>query len=168
MIRVAKFADTPAIEGLLSRAHARSKYFGRTGINLKALNDMVMGLIAGQNQKGPQATYMVVAEQDEEVSGFMAGALSRAYNFLDGLVATDVFLINEGGPIDAIRMVDGYLNWARGNPKVIEIGLSWSDALIGGEAAAKLYKRLGAKLVGEQYEIRLDMEQPGEWERTAA
>jgi hypothetical protein len=160
MIRAAKFADTPAIERLLRDAHRRSKYLGRTGINDKALNDMVMGLIAGQNQKGPQATYMVVAEtNDGSIVGFMAGSLNRAYNFLDGLVANDVFLINEGSPMSARRMVDGYLNWAKSNPKVIEIGLSWSDALIGGEAAAKLYKMLGAKMVGEQYEIRLDVEQ---------
>jgi hypothetical protein len=160
MIRPAKFADTPAIERLLRSTQEKSKYAGRCAVNDKALNDLVMAMIAGQNQRGPQATYVTVCEHDGEVVGFMSGVLNRVYNIGDKLVASDVFLVNEGSSMaDTLKMIDGYIDWAKANPKVIEIGLSWSDAVGGGQTLAKLYKRKGFEVVGEQFEMRMDVPQ---------
>lgn len=169
MVRNAVFSDTPEIEKLIHNAHKRSKYSGRTGINAKALTQLVLGLVAGQNQNGPGATFAVVAEDGGKIVGFMGGMLNRIYNIGDKLGATDLFLLNEGGHlINTLSMVDEYIRWARANPKVIEIGLSWSDSITGAEGAKALYKRLGATKTGESYEIKLDVEQPGDWERVAA
>jgi hypothetical protein len=54
-------------------------------------------------------------------------------------------------------MIDNYIAWAKKNPKVIEVGLSWSDALPHGEDVANIYRRKGADKVGEQFSLRLDL-----------
>lgn len=159
MIRNATFSDIPRLMELLAETHRQSKYNGRCGLSEKAMGQLFMALVAGQNKKDVDATYLVVADQDGEVVGFMAGTLGRIYNVCDKLMATDLFLIHQGKyPINVMKMVDGYVKWAEQNPKVIEIGLSWSDATRTGYNLASLYKHKGFKLVGEQYELRTDMD----------
>jgi hypothetical protein len=50
---------------------------------------------------------------------------------------------------------------------VIEIILTWSDAVPGGEKMAKLYTRKGFRLVGEQYEMDHEMRLSRAWEEAA-
>lgn len=159
MIRDALFSDIPALMGLMRASHARSKYAG-LGVSLveKAMDQMFMGLVAGQKQNGPQASFLQVVNRDGKVVGFMAGSLNRIYNVGDKLGANDVFLINEGRHLkDALQLIDNYIAWARSNPKVIEIGLSWSDAIPHAKSIADIYRSKGATLVGEQFEIRVDI-----------
>jgi GNAT superfamily N-acetyltransferase len=168
MIRPAIFADTPAIERLLRRVHAKSKYASLTPLNDKALNQTVMSLIAGQNQNGPMATHVTVVEHQGKVLGFMAASLNRIYNICDKLVASDTFIISESRRAsDTVAMIDAYIEWAKANPKVIEIILTWSDAVPGGEKMAKLYTRKGFRLVGEQYEMDHEMRLSRAWEEAA-
>jgi len=158
MIREAKFADTPAIERLLRRVHAKSKYAAMTMLNEKALNNTVMGMIAGQNQHGPEASFVRVVEHQGKVQGFMAASLSRIYGICDKLTASDTFIISESRRAsDTVAMIDAYIEWAKRNPKVVEIILTWSDAVPGGEKMAKLYQRKGFRLVGEFYEMDYEM-----------
>lgn len=158
MIRDAKFSDIPAMAKLLMEMHSRSKYAERTGVNSKAVDQMLMGLIAGQKQNGPGASFVQVCEDEENVVGFMAAALNRIYNIGDKLCAADLFLVNNSKNIrDTLALIDNYIVWAKSNPKVIEVGLSWSDALPNARDIANIYKRKGAMLVGEQYEVRLDL-----------
>lgn len=159
-IRAAKFADTPAIEAIIRRTHARSKYAHRSGVNDKALNAAVLGMIAGQAQSGPQATHVTVCEQKGQVVGFMASTLARIYSVGDKLCASDVFLINEGNSVgDTSKMIDRYIEWASANPKVIEIGLSWSDTIHGQSSVARHFVRKGFTVSGETYTLRLDAQQ---------
>ena len=95
MIREAKFADTPGHRAVLRRVHAKSKYAATTMLNDKALNNMVMGIIAGQNQHGPEATFVRVVEHQGKVQGFMAASLNRIYGICDKLTASDTFIISE-------------------------------------------------------------------------
>lgn len=160
MIRDARFSDIPALTKLLRWAHRTSKYATRTQLHDKSIEELLLGLIAGQKQNGPGATYLKVICHDEtgEVVGFMAGMLNRVYNIATKLAASDLFLINTNGAYraDMLGLIDGYVEWAKSNPKVIEIGLSWSDAITDGQSLARLYRRKGFKLVGEQYELRTD------------
>lgn len=157
MIRPATFGDIPAMSRLLMNSHERSKYARRTGISTKAMEQMLLALVAAQKQCGPQAAYVQVATRGDEVVGFMAGVLNRVYNIGEKLVANDVFLVNESRSLkDTLALIDGYIDWARSNPKVIEVGLSWSDALPNARDIASIYRRKGAHSVGEQFEIRLD------------
>jgi hypothetical protein len=158
MIRPAKFSDTPAIEALLRNTHKRSRYGEVTSLNEKALNQTVLGLIAGQNQNGPGGTHVTVAEHGGKVLGFMAGQINRVYGVCDHYTTSDVFLVNESHKAsDTVAMIDAYLDWAKANPKVLHIGLSWSDAVPGSERLAKLYSRKGFHMVGEQWEMQYEM-----------
>lgn len=156
MIRPAKFADAPALERLIRSQHAQSKYAHRCGINDKALSQLVLGLVAGMTQNGPQATHLSVSVEDGKVVGFIAGTLSRIYNIGDKLAASDLFLVNEGRATASLKLVDGYIAWARANPKVLEIGLSWTDALPGAERIAALAARKGFTRTGEIFAMQLD------------
>lgn len=49
MIRAAKFTDITALEGLIRRQHAVSK-FADCEVSPKALEQFLMGMIAGQGQ----------------------------------------------------------------------------------------------------------------------
>lgn len=125
-------------------------------VNTKALEQLLLGCVAGQNGKGLAATFLDVAERDGKIVAFLAGSCSRVYNIGEELVTSDLFLINEGGhAADTLALVDSYIAWAKSQPKVIEIGLSWSDAA-GGAGIAAVFKRKGFKKVGEQWELRLD------------
>ena len=162
MIRKATFADANAVKALIRSSHERSKYAGRCGIAEKALENLVLALVMGQNAKGLGATHLSVAERDGKVVGFIAGTVNRVYAIGDAALANDNFLVNEGGRVgDTLALVDAYIAWARGIPQVIEIGLSWSDALPGADKIAALYARKGAHKVGEQWELRVDVAAEG-------
>jgi|GEM_PF-5747377 len=156
MIRPARFTDQPAIEGLIRSQHASSKYAGRVGIAGKALEALVLGMIAQAGQNGPQGSHVAVAVRDGKVTGFVAGVLDRVYHVGDRLTANDLFLVNQGTLADTLGLVDSYVGWARANPRVIEIMLSWSDALPGAEGIAALARRKGFVKSGEMFEMRLD------------
>ena len=158
MIRSAKFSDIPDIKRLLVRVHAKSKYATMTPLNDKALEDVVLSMIAGQKQNGPAATFVSVVEHNGKVQGFMAASLSRIYGICDKLTASDSFIISESRKAsDTVAMIDAYIDWAMANPKVVEIILTWSDAVPGGQKMAKLYSRKGFRQVGEFYEMDYEM-----------
>jgi hypothetical protein len=160
MIRVAKFSDTPHIMRLLRNVHAKSKYAKITALNDKALEQTVMSMIAGQNQQGPQASHVTICEHGGQVVGFMASSLNRVYNICDKLVASDTFLVSESKrTVDTVQMIDAFVAWAQSNPKVIEIALTWSNAVAGGHRLGTVFRRRGYKLAGEQYEVPLGVAQ---------
>lgn len=157
MMRDAKYVDIPALVAMLKRVHAKSKYADRAEVHDKSVEELLLGAVAGQKHRGPNGSYLAVIERDDKIVAFIVGSLSRAYNILDKLVADDIFLISESNrPVDIIRLIDGYVGWAGSNPNVIEIGLSWSDAVNDGQTMAKLYQRKGFRLAGEQYDLRTD------------
>lgn len=157
MIRDAKFQDVPELLAMLREMQAASKYAGRVEVVDKVAEALLMGLIAGQRQTGPQASFCAVAEQDGIV-GFMAGVLDRVYHIGDRLVANDAYLYvrPKARAAHSLRLIDAYIRWATGNPKVIEVKLSWTDVLPGAERIGELYGRKGFHKIGEIYEMRLD------------
>lgn len=157
MIRPARFMDAPAIERLIRDQHALTKYALRCAIDDRALTHTVMGLIGSMNQ--PTGTHVAVSVENGQVTGFVAGQLSRTYAVLDRYSASDVFLINHGRTGAALQLLDSYIEWARANPKVIEIGLSWTDAIEDSDRLAAIYARKGFIKVGEQFALRLDVAQ---------
>lgn len=156
--RAAKFADITVMAEMLREMHAASKYRARVGISEKAMQQMLMGAVSAQNQNGPQASYVRVAEQGGKVVGFMIGTLSRVYHIGDRLVANDLFLyVRKGAEMGhTLALIDGYVEWARANRKVIEIALSWNDTLPGAARVAKVYERRGFTKNGELFEMRID------------
>ncbi len=156
MIRRPNPSDYAMIEKLIRRQHLASKYAGRVGINDKALSQLLLGLHAGQAQSGPQATFVAVSEEHGKVCGFIAGSLARIYGIGDKLGAAEVFLVNEGKAGGSMRLIDAYIAWAQSNPRVVEIGMTWTNALPGSERLAALYRRKGFTCAGETFELRTD------------
>lgn len=158
MIRDAKFRDIPEIVAMLHEMYAESKFRGRVEISDKAAEALLTSAIAGQKQSGPQASYVVVAEHDGALTGFMIGVLDRVYHIGTKLAANDLFLHvrASGKASDVVKLIDGYIAWASGNRKVIQIGLSWTDTIAGAEKIGALYARKGFVRSGEIWERRLD------------
>lgn len=160
MIRAAlQSDDLKAIEGLIRRQHARSEYAGRVGICDKALEMQVLTLIAGQGQRSVGASLVNVAVRDGVVTGFIAGQLHRVYNIGNKLEANDHYLVNEGSAADTFALVESYIEWAKGNRKVLEIRMSWTDAIPGAERIARLLARKGLRKSGEVWSMSTDMVQ---------
>lgn len=159
MIRPARFQDAPAIERLIRDQHARSKYAGRVEISDKALNQLVMAALAGMTQSGPQASHVSVAVRDGKIVGFIMGTLDRVYHIGKKLTANDLYFVNEGGTTgDTLKLLDAYVAWAKSNPKVLEVMVSWADTLPGAGRVAELYRRKGFQKSGEMFEMRLDLQ----------
>jgi hypothetical protein len=157
MIRQARFQDLPALAAMLREMHGRSKYAGRVAISDKRLEATLLGMIAGQAQCGAGASFCRIAERGNEPVGFMAGLLDPVYHIGDKLTANDVYLYaRPGAGSAAARLVRAYVEWAAANPKVVEIKLSWTDALPGAGRIGTLYSRHGFRQAGAIYERRND------------
>lgn len=156
MIRRALPQDMKGVERLIRAQHAASKYAERVGISDKAMETLLLGMFAQMGQRGPNATHVAVAVEDGAIVGFVAGVLDRVYHIGDRLTANDLFLVSSGKLSNTLGLIDSYLAWARANPKVVEVVLSWSDALAGAERVAEIYRRKGFVRSGEMYELRLD------------
>jgi hypothetical protein len=156
MIRAVKPTDIKAIEGLIRRQHATSKYAGRVRISDKALDQLMVHLFAGQAQPSVGATHISVAVRDGKVVGFIAGILQRVYLIGDKLEATDVFFVNEGSAADTFALADAYLNWATGNRKVLEVRMSWTDSIPGASRVTALFQRKGLRKSGEVWSLSTD------------
>ena len=157
MIRPARFQDAPALAAMLREMHASSKYAGRVAISEKRMEATLLGMIAGQAQSGAGAAFCRIAEQGGEPAGFMAGLLDPVYHIGDRLTANDVYLYaRPGAGPAAARLVRAYVEWAAANPKVVEIRLSWTDALPGAGRIGALYARHGFRQAGAIYERRND------------
>jgi hypothetical protein len=155
MIRAATYQDAPAIMAMIRTQHSRSKYAGRCGISESALAHVVTQMIAQQNQYGPQGSLVLVAENSGEPVAFIAGILDRIYQIGDKLSAQDLFFVNERGSVsDTIKLLDGYIAWAKSIRACIEVTISWTDTLPGAERIAKLFGRKGFSKTGEMFEIR--------------
>lgn len=159
MIRAARHTDQRAIEGLIRRQHAASKFAGRVGISDKALESVMLGLIAGQGQTSVGATIVTVAMRDGKVTGFIAGQLQRVYSIGDRLEANDLFFVNEGAATDTFALVDSYLSWATGNRKVLEVRMGWTDSIPGAERITGLLSRKGLHKSGEVWSMSTDAAQ---------
>jgi hypothetical protein len=153
VIRRALHVDQPALEGLIRRQHAASKYAASCDISDKALESTMLGLIAGQGQNSVGASHVAVAEREGKIVGFIAGVLHRIYFIGNKLEAGDLFFVNEGTLADALGLLDSFIAWAKNNPKVLTIKLSWSDTIPGAENVTKLFYRKGLRMCGEVWAV---------------
>lgn len=160
MIRPARHQDIPLLLAMLHEMHADSKYAGRVDICEKVADALLTSAIATHGQFGPQATHIVLSEDARGCAGFMLGSLDRVYHIGNKLVANDAYLYvrSNRAPTHVIRLIDDYIAWALAIRAVIEIRISWTDTLPGAEKLGAIYGRKGFSLVGEIWEMRLDME----------
>jgi GNAT superfamily N-acetyltransferase len=154
MIRPAKHADTPALLVLLTEAHAQSRFAtdGFVSVDMRYAQKLLGQLIQRHGHTHDGGSCVFVFERDGVIEGFIAGVLDRVYHIGDMLQASDMFLFARAGrgPI-APLLIEAYIDWSSANPHVLEIMLSWSDALDSGAKAGALYERMGFTRCGAMY-----------------
>ncbi|WP_022727213.1 hypothetical protein [Fodinicurvata sediminis] len=157
-IRPANFRDIPAMLEVLRDSHARSIYEGRAALNEKESKALFVRSIQRHGNKSAGGTIVYVSEKvDGLVHGFMIGHLSRLYHVLDGLMATDLFLLmkQSGDPRDASRLLDALIEWGEANPKVVEVKLGITNAVGDFRRTERLYRRKGLAQSGMMFERRV-------------
>lgn len=154
MMRPAIFGDVPRIVELLVELHPHTIYAGRCNVSEEVAHRTLRALV-GRNGHTNDGGACVLVEVDDagEVQGFIVGLLSRVYFIGNKFEANDVYLhLTDKAPTGALmRLISGYVGWADANPLVVDVKLSWSNALPSGERMASIYERLGFVRSGEVY-----------------
>lgn len=124
-VRNARFADIPAIVGLLKRAYDKSHYAGMGIVNVdeSEAKRLILTSIQRHGGKNGGATFIQIAERNSAVTGVIVGTLARVYSIGDKLMATDLFWLaeKEVDPADPARLMKNMIAWADGNKHVVEI-----------------------------------------------
>ena len=158
MIRDAMFGDIMSCVSFIKSAHERSIYADRCGVDVEELKGLLKHSIIHNGDTNRAATHIQVAEQDGKVAGLIIGMLSPVYLIGDRLMATDVFYLvgPDVHPKDSIKLLDGFLSWAKSCPKVIEIKCGVSDAMGDWKRTEKLYRRKGFEPAGTMFSMRIN------------
>lgn len=153
MIRAAKSTDAFALVNILKERFPETRYAGRCAIDELVARRMFAQAAQRNGGTTEGATFLMVSERNGEIEAFIMGALSRIYNVFDALAASDIFLIGrkDCDPRAMNRLIDQYLAWADGNPKVLEVSLSWADSIPGNETIMAAYGRRGFALCAQTF-----------------
>lgn len=157
MIRAAKAVDIPALLVLLHEAHADSKYALRAGIDDTLAKKFLFYLIQRNGANGENGTWCYVSEEKGLLTGFLFGVKDRVHHVGTALYASDIFFYTSqtAHPLAASRLLEGFVAWAKKDPRVIEITLSSHDT-VGERAPARLYEAKGFKKIGELYDMQIE------------
>lgn len=157
--RLARSMDTFAALDIVKERYPDTRYFGKVGID-EALARKVFAHAAQRNGGTTDGAMLlsVAVEDDDVPQAFFLGSLSRIYMFGDMLGASDTMLLGrkDCDPRALNLLLDDYLGWAFGNPRVFEAGLSWSDTVPGNEAIIAAYERRGFTLYSKSFRREAD------------
>lgn len=153
MIRGATLSDLPRLYELVLRMHAASEYPAREiSVSESIAKAMLRDAVMRNGRTNDGGTLFNVVERGGQVEGFMLGVLQRVYLIGNRLEAQDCWLYcTPRAPARAsARLIDAYIAWALGNPKVADIVLSWTDtAGVDATKIGKLYNSRGFIRRGE-------------------
>lgn len=152
MIRPAKSVDAFSLTDLLGELHGVTIY---KGLELDAAYARKLFAQFAQRHGGSHdgATCLFVHERKGVIGGFVAGMLDRVYHVGEDLWATDVFIhVKAGEPASTVRdLLNAYVEWAEGNPRVFEVRLSASYATEDGKRVCAVFERMGFEECGRTY-----------------
>jgi hypothetical protein len=151
MIRAAKFADVPRLIELMADGYSRSRYREKSAFDPKEARTLLQNCIARHGAPNEGGTMVMVSDP---VESFMIGIRERVYFVGTALVAKDLFLYatETASPFDSVGLVNAYVDWAKADPKVIEIQLSATDVIQETGAAEAMYRHMGFRRSGAIYE----------------
>ena len=160
VIRPGKSIDAFRLAELLADVHARSRFAHRMNVDAAYARRLMAQVAQRHGGTHDGGTSLFVWEQDGVIEAFIAGVLDRVYHIGDKLAANDMFLIatEQASPKAASRLVAAFVDWAASIPLVIEINVSWSDALPSGQRMPTMFKRKGFRKCGEIFVRDLDDE----------
>lgn len=150
IIRPARAIDAPALIAMLDECREKSRYAAMGSIDRDVARKFFCYGVQRHGGTTDGSTFLMVAENGEGViEAFVYGVLSRIYAVGTRLGANDQFLIARRKARADVKLramnalIDAYLDWADGNPKVCEVALSHSDTVPGSEALTEVFKRRG-------------------------
>lgn len=157
-VRAAKFADIPRLAELLQESYHRSIYAGKATFDLMEAKRLCSTAIQRHGHTNLGGSLVLVSDKDGIVEGLLIGLLDNVYPCLKELVATDLmFVLSErADPHDGVKMAKRVIEWARGNPKVIEVHLGVTGTVGNWERVAQLYERLGLERCGAMFRMEFD------------
>ena len=153
MLRPATLSDLPRLYEFIVAMHAGSKYAAR-GIEVdeRVAKSILRDGVMRHGTQHDGSTLLNVIERDGIIEGFMLGILQRVYCIGNRLEAVDFWLYctPHCPKVGMTKLLDAYIEWADGNPKVAEITLSWTDAMnVDGVKVGRVYFRKGFRASGE-------------------
>ena len=158
MIRPARFADTPSILALIGEMHERSVYAGVDTVDGKVARSIVVQSVQRHGLLKDGGASAFVAEQDNEIVGFIIGVLDRLYHIGHRLMATDLLFYagTKAGPRDFVGLFDAFEAWAESVPGIAEIKPGITDAIDEPERLAKFYERRGYRRCGAIFQRSIE------------
>ena len=133
----------------------------RGDVDVEVAKKFLARCVHFHGNSGDGATFYLVAENLNTITGFFIGCLGRVYVVGDKFEAQDVhfYLSDQADPLDFRRIVQAFDKWADANPDVIEATLSTSDYIAG--AALRLagfYRTRGYELTNKVFKRRIERE----------
>ncbi len=153
MIRPAKFADIPAMAGIMVERYEGSLYARLGEMDMRATKALLTGAVQRHGGHNAGSTLAVVDERDGAVAGFVIGLLDRVYHVGVPLTCTDLFFTSRpAADFDAVGLAREVIAWAEANPKVVEIKMGVVDTFgTDLDRADAMYRRLGLERCGAIY-----------------
>lgn len=153
-IREAKFTDIPNIARMLVDARDRSRYNGtKVKVDVQHTKDMLMGCIQRHGGTGEGATWVLVSEKDDVITGIMVGMACRIQEIMVQLYVTDIlfYMAPDAPAMDAYKMIKGVVDWGNKLTKVFEFTFGATDVVSPYERTTVLFERLGFTRRGAIY-----------------
>lgn len=162
-LRAARFADAPELAKILAERQEDSRYAGEVEVDQPYARKLIANAIGRHGGTTDGGCFvMVAADDDDRAQAFVLGTLGRIYNVGTKLGASDMFLIGRKSVSAFVldQLFDAYFEWADTNPRVYEIGASWSDVVPGSKRFAASFRRRGFQKIVEVWsKIRPSVQQ---------
>lgn len=158
-IRTANSVEAPQLVEILVERHKESRYADVCGVDKVVARKILAHAIHRHGGTNEGATFVNVAIDDEgRVAAFIFGSLARIYIVGDRLAACDNLLIGRKDVSASVlnRLFGAYVEWAAANPKVAEVGGSYSTAIENAEGWSGVFARRGFEKIGETWVLDAD------------
>ena len=144
MIRKAEFKDVSAIMEVAKDAHQKSLSVS-VPIDPKLLrNNLQVCILSAEH-------FVLVVELDGKIEGVFIGVTHQLW-YSKKKQATDLFFyVTDEGVGWGAKMMRRFISWAKENPGVKEIMLGVSSGIGDAERTRKLYERMGATKIGDNF-----------------
>ena len=156
-VRAAKFVDMPSMVGVMERSHRRSRYADCTFDEIEA-KQLLVRCIQRHGHQNYMGSLVLVSENGGEIRGLIVGILDQVYPALKELKATDLLILMDQGADarDFPEMLAQLIEWADANPKVVEVLLGVTDAVIDWKLAAPYYEKAGFEQCGGIFRLSIN------------
>jgi hypothetical protein len=144
MIRKAEFKDVSGIMEVAKDAHEKS-LSNSVAIDPKTLrNNLQVCILSAEH-------FVLVVELEGEIEGLFIGVTHQLW-YSKKKQATDLFFyVTEKGTGWGAKMMRRFISWAKENPGVEEIMLGISSGIGDADRTRKLYERMGAVKIGDNF-----------------